>query len=74
MTAGPASLNDWNERMTAEQHTQTLRRYGANARKATELRNGIICDAHDDGLSLRVIAEAVGLSHMGVRRIVQQET
>lgn len=72
MTAGPASLNDWNARMTSEQHIQTLRRYGANARKATELRNGSIRDAHTDGMSLRVIAEAVGLSHMGVQRIVQQ--
>ena len=72
MTAGPASLNDWNERMTAEQHTQTLRRYGDKQREWTGKRDDAIRDAHDDGLSLRVIAEAVGLSHMGVRRIVQQ--
>ena len=60
--------------MTAEQHTQTLRRYGTKQRELTVKRDNAIRDAHADGLSLRVIAEAVGLSHMGVRRIVQQET
>ena len=66
------TLNDWNERMIAEQHTQTLRRYGGKQRELTGKRDDAIRDAHDDGLSLRAIAEAVGLSHMGVRRIVQQ--
>ena len=68
------TLNDWNVRMTAEQHTQTLRRYGTKQRELTGKRDNEIRDAHADGMSLRVIAEAVGLSHMGVRRIVQQET
>ena len=68
------TLNDWNERMTAETHTQTLRRYGDKQREWTVKRDDAIRAAHADGLSLRVIAEAVGLSHMGVRRIVQQET
>ena len=72
MTAGPVTLNDWNDRMTAEQHTQTLRRYGGKQREWTVKRDNAIRDAHADGMSLRVIAEAVGLSHMGVRRIVQQ--
>jgi len=72
MTAGPASLNDWNERITAEQHTQTLRRYGDKQREWTGKRDGAIRGAHDGGLSLRAIAEAVGMSHMGVLRIVQQ--
>ena len=70
--AGPASLNDWNERMTAEQHTQTLRRYGTKQRELIFKRDGAIRDAHADGMSLRAIAEAVGLSHTGVQRIVQQ--
>jgi len=68
------TLNDWNERMIAEQHTQTLRRYGGKQRELTGKRDDAIRAAHADGLSLRVIAKAVGLSHMGVRRIVQQET
>jgi len=38
----------------------------------TILRDNAIRDANDDDMSLRAIAEAVGLSHMGVRRIVQQ--
>ena len=71
-TAGPASLNDWNSRMTAEQHTQTLRRYGTKQREWTGKRDDEIRDAHDGGLSLRAIAEAVGLSHTGVQRIVRQ--
>ena len=71
-TAGPASLDDWNERMTAETHTQTLRRYGTKQRELIFKRDGAIRDAHADGMSLRAIAEAVGLSHTGVQRIVQQ--
>ena len=72
MTAGPVTLNDWNERMTAEQHTQTLKRCGDKQREWTGKRDDAIRDAHDDGMSLRSIAEAVGMSHMGVQRIVQQ--
>jgi len=60
--------------MTAEQHTQTLRHRGTKQRYWTIRRDHAIRDAHADGMSLRAIAEAVGLSHMGVRRIVQQET
>jgi len=71
-TAGPASLDDWNERMTAETHTQTLRRYGTKQRELIFKRDVAIRDAHADGMSLRAIAEAVGLSHTGVQRIVQQ--
>ena len=70
--AGPASLDDWNERMTAEQHTQTLRRYGTKQRELTYKRDVAIRAAHADGMSLRAIAEAVGLSHTGVQRIVRQ--
>lgn len=46
------------------------------ARIATDSRNGIamrdwaIREAHGDGMSLRQIANAVGMSHSGVKRIV----
>jgi DNA invertase Pin-like site-specific DNA recombinase len=49
-----------------------LARYGANQRKATELRDQAIRDAVQAGGSLREVADAVGLSHMGVSRIVQR--
>ena len=67
-----STIDDWNERMTAEQHTQTLRRYGTKQRELIFKRYVAIRDAHDDGMSLRAIAEAVGMSHMGVQRIVRQ--
>jgi transposase-like protein len=50
----------------------SLQRHGANARKARELRDQAIIDAHEDGMSLRVIAEAVGLSHTAIARIVKK--
>lgn len=50
----------------------TLTRHGTNARKATELRNQAIRDAHAAGMSLRAIADAVGLSHSAVAKIVKR--
>jgi DNA-directed RNA polymerase specialized sigma subunit len=50
----------------------TLARHGANVRKATELRDQAICEAVAAGGSLREVAEAVGLSHMGVSQIVRR--
>ena len=35
-------------------------------------RDNAICDARDEGASLREIAEIVGLSHTEVRRIIQR--
>ena len=51
----------------------TLARYGDNARQAVETRNEAICEAHGEGMSLRVIADAVGMSHMGVKRIIDRQ-
>ena len=54
--------------------TATLRRYGAKQREWTDKRDAAIVEAHRDGLSLRAIADAVGMSHMGVKRIVERGT
>lgn len=42
------------------------------AAKAIEERNQAIRDAYKDGSSLRVIADKVGMSWSGVRKIVNQ--
>ena len=51
----------------------TLRKVGAKQREWTDKRDTAIVQAHRDGLSLRAIAEAVGMSHMGVKRIVDRQ-
>jgi DNA-binding NarL/FixJ family response regulator len=35
-------------------------------------RNRAICDAHAEGASLREIAAVVGMTHAGVRKIINQ--
>jgi hypothetical protein len=47
--------------------------HGAEVREATDTRNRAIRDAHDAGLPLRAIGEAVGLSHTAVASIVKKE-
>ena len=53
--------------------TATLRRVGAKQREWTEKRDAAIVEAHQKGMSLRAIGDAVGMSHMGVRRIVERQ-
>lgn len=36
-------------------------------------RNKAICDARREGATLREIADLVGLTHAGVRKIINQE-
>ena len=45
---------------------------GARLRQAKETRDGLIVQAYAEGLSLRVIADLVGLSHGGVKKIVER--
>jgi lambda repressor-like predicted transcriptional regulator len=45
---------------------EEYRRWGAK-------RDALIRDAHRRGMSLRAIADAVQLSHSGVKRIVDRE-
>ena len=52
----------------------TLRKVGVKQREWTDKRDAAIVEAHRDGLSLRAIADAVGMSHMGVKRIVERGT
>ena len=57
--------------MTAD--TALLRKVGAKQREWTDKRDAAIVEAHQEGLSLRAIGDAVGLSHMGVKRIVERD-
>lgn len=52
------------------QRKRELETAGRRARAAVEARNQAITAARADGASLREIAEAVGLSHMGVRKVL----
>lgn len=40
---------------------------------STAERNKAICDARREGATLREIAEVVGLTHVGVRKIINNE-
>ena len=53
--------------------TVYLRHYGDAVNEATRLRNEAVRQAHNEGMSLRAIADAVGMSHMGVKRIVDRQ-
>ena len=52
----------------------TLRKVGAKQSEWTDKRDAAIVQAHRGGMSLRAIADAVGMSHMGVKRIVERGT
>lgn len=51
----------------------TLREAGEGVRSSTEVRNAAIIAAAAAGGSLREIAELVGLSHMGVKAIIERQ-
>lgn len=59
--------------MTLDQKARTiLARRGEEQRRATTIRDQAIADAVAKGASLREVADAVGLSHMGVQAIVRR--
>ena len=59
------SVTDW--------YGQQLVRYAAeNAHVATSKRDAAIREAHVAGASLRELADASGISHMTVKRIVER--
>ena len=49
-----------------------LRRLGRKLDEATVERNRAIVEAHSDGLSLRDIADLVGISYSGVDKIIRR--
>lgn len=51
--------------------TRKLRRCGAAVEKAVLERNAALVEAHAAGHSLRSIAAAVGITHVGVMKIVR---
>ena len=67
------SVDEWNAKMVAEQHAMKLRRIAAKRQEWTDKRDAAIVDAHEAGMSLRDIAEAVGVSHMTVDKIVKRQ-
>ena len=50
-----------------------LARAGRRSREWTARRDALVAQASSDGLSLRQIAAAIGLSQAGVARIVKRE-
>ena len=61
--------------MTIDPKTRTiLARRGEDQRRSTRIRDAAIVQAVNDGASLREVGDAVGMSHMGVRRIVKNES
>lgn len=57
--------------LTPERQRQ-LRRAGQKVIDALADRDRIVCEAVAEGGSLREVAEAVGLSHPGVKKIVER--
>ena len=49
-----------------------LKRAGDATRAATVNRDHLIVEAHQAGASLREIAQAVGLTHVGVKKIIDR--
>ena len=72
LNEGPAH-NVQGVRVVSDDMVRRLAEAGTQVRELTILRDNAIRDAHDDDMSLRAIAEAVGMSHMGVQRIVQRD-
>ena len=52
---------------------RTLKRKAEAVAKAYEARDAAICEAHDEGWSLREIADVVGLHFTSVAKIVNRE-
>lgn len=63
-------LEDWNKMFHVT--PQTRARLEA-WHQAIADRDAAICDAREEGASLREIAELVGLSHTEIRRILQRK-
>jgi transposase-like protein len=67
------SNQDELEQIDRDQALKMLRRAAVNATKATASRDGWMRYAHlFVGVSLRDIAEATGISHMTVKRIIER--
>lgn len=52
--------------------TDELRTAGEQIGKWTAKRDQLIREAHDQGLSLRAIAEQAGMSHTGVAKVLHR--
>lgn len=51
---------------------RTLKRRAEAVAKAYAARDAAIIEAHDEGWSLREVAEAVGLHYTSVRKIIKR--
>lgn len=56
----------------ADKYASQAGKYASQAAKATQQRNRAIVRARDAGSTWRVIAEAVGLTEVGVRKIYER--
>lgn len=53
---------------------RTVRREADKARKATEARDAAICEMHNEGSTLRAIAEVADMTHAGVARVLKRRS
>lgn len=51
---------------------QRVKHHAERARRATDARNRAIRDMHAEGATLRQIAAAAGITHAGVKRILDR--
>lgn len=58
--------------MSVSQWTHIVKRNARKAREATEQRDAAIVRLRAEGASLRAIAEAAGLSHTAVAKIIDR--
>lgn len=52
---------------------RAIRKAADQLAAATEERNRLIVAAHNDGASLREIAEHAGITHVGVKKITERD-
>lgn len=61
-----------NDNTTQGIELATLHAVADNLVALSASRDGLIVKLHADGVSLRVIAEAAGMSHVGVKKLVER--
>lgn len=59
---------------TQEMELATLHAVADNLVALTSSRDELVLRLHREGVSLRVIAEAAGMSHVGVKKMVERLT
>lgn len=60
-------------RMTDDQYARLSAAF-QQARDAIDRRTKVVSELHAEGVSLRAIAEAVGMTHPGIRKMLTKDT